>query len=207
VTGWLWVLLAAAFVVLVWVAVLCAARVGRLDRLHVRTDAARAGLESALERRAGVALTVAAVVDGAVVDGAVVDGAAVDGAAAPGHEEVAGRLRTAVTAARAARVFDTDREVPENALGRALAGVDRSGLPPAVLEELVDAEQLLILARRVHNDAVRDTLGLRSRRLVRWLHLYGTAPLPAYFEIADAEAGVTTAAPAHAGERPGMAPR
>jgi hypothetical protein len=50
---------------------------------------------------------------------------------------------------------------------------------------LVDAEQLLVLARRVHNDAVRDTLGLRSHRLVRWLRLAGTAPMPAYFEIAD----------------------
>jgi hypothetical protein len=68
----------------------------------------------------------------------------------------------------------------------------------AVLEELVDAEQLVILARRVHNDAVRDTLGLRSRRLVRWLHLAGTAPLPAYFEIADADAGVTITAPSAA---------
>ena len=62
-------------------------------------------------------------------------------------------------------------------------------------DELVDAEQLVILARRVHNDAVRDTRGLRSRRLVRWLHLAGTAPMPEYFEIADPEAGVTTAAP------------
>jgi hypothetical protein len=37
----------------------------------------------------------------------------------------------------------------------------------------------------VHNDAVRDTLDLRSRRLVRGLRLAGTAPAPAYFEIAD----------------------
>jgi 8-oxo-dGTP pyrophosphatase MutT (NUDIX family) len=44
-----------------------------------------------------------------------------------------------------------------------------------------------MLARRVHNDAVRDTLTLRSRRLVRWLRLAGTAPHPAYFEIVDVE--------------------
>ena len=37
----------------------------------------------------------------------------------------------------------------------------------------------------MHNDAVRDTLDLRSRRLVRWLRLAGTAPAPVYFEIAD----------------------
>ncbi|WP_219413650.1 NUDIX hydrolase [Pseudonocardia nigra] len=193
-TTWAWVLLAVAVVVVVWVTLLCAARVSRLDRLHVRTDAARAGLESALERRAGAALAVAAVVDPAVVDPAVVDAA--------GAIDHARRLGEAVTRVRAARVLDADREASENALGRVLAAVDRSALPAAVLEELVDAEQLLILARRVHNDAVRDTLGLRSRRLVRWLHLAATAPLPAYFEIADAEPGVTTTAPVHRPERP-----
>jgi len=34
---------------------------------------------------------------------------------------------------------------------------------------------------------VRDTLVLRSRRMVRWLRLAGTASAPAYFEIADPE--------------------
>ncbi|MFC4944584.1 NUDIX hydrolase [Pseudonocardia sp. GCM10023141] len=80
-----------------------------------------------------------------------------------------------------------EREAAENALGRALAGLDRAG--PADLAELGDAERQVALARRVHNDAVRDTLGLRSRRMVRWLRLAGTAPMPAYFEIADPEAG------------------
>ena len=47
----------------------------------------------------------------------------------------------------------------------------------------------------MHNDAVRDTLALRSRRLVRWLRLAGTAPLPAYFEIADAAPERSAAAP------------
>ena len=68
----------------------------------------------------------------------------------------------------------------------------RPGRPPAdVRAALVDAEQLLVLARRVHNDAVRDTLGLRSHRLVRWLRLAGTAPMPTYFEIADPPATLT----------------
>ena len=96
-----------------------------------------------------------------------------------------------------ARVGGGDREGAENVLGRELALVPRTELADAVLEELADAEQLLLLARRVHNDAVRDTLELRSRRLVRWLHLAGTAPMPEYFEIADAESGVTATAPAH----------
>ncbi|GAA1173053.1 NUDIX hydrolase [Pseudonocardia alaniniphila] len=169
----LWMLVVAVGLVLVWATVLCFARVRRLDRLHVRTDAARAGLEAALDRRAAAALSAAEVAEGDGADG----------------------LRAAVAAAHSARACAGDREAAENVLGRALGTLDRSVLPPALLAELIDAEQLLILARRVHNDAVRDTLGLRSRRLVRWLHLAGTAPLPAYFEIADPETGVTTTAP------------
>ena len=76
-------------------------------------------------------------------------------------------------------------EVAENTLTRRLAAVDLAALPAALAAELADAEQSVLIARRVHNDAVRDTLDLRSRRLVRWLRLAGTAPVPAYFEIAD----------------------
>lgn len=170
----MWTLVVLGVAVLLWVTVLTVARIGRLDRLHRRTDAARAALVSALERRASAALGVAAVLETTGADPAP--------------------LRSAVLASRVAGVGGGDRETAENALGRALATTDRSGLPSAVLEELVDAEQLVILARRVHNDAVRDTLGLRSRRLVRWLRVAGTAPLPEYFEIVDAEPGVTTAA-------------
>jgi hypothetical protein len=42
-------------------------------------------------------------------------------------------------------------------------------------------------ARRFHNDAVRDALVVRDRRLVRWLRLAGSAPHPAYFEMDDEE--------------------
>ena len=48
-----------------------------------------------------------------------------------------------------------------------------------------DAEVRVLLARRFHNDAVRDTLALRERRWVRLLRLGGRAPLPSYFEIAE----------------------
>ncbi len=54
-----------------------------------------------------------------------------------------------------------------------------------MVAELADAEARVLIARRFHNDAVRDTLALRTRRPVRWLHLGGTAPLPTYFEIAE----------------------
>jgi hypothetical protein len=99
------------------------------------------------------------------------------------------RLRATPTSHAPSSALDS--EAAANALGRALARVDRAALPPDLRAALTDAEQLLVLARRVYNDAVRDTLGLRSRRLVRWLRLAGTAPMPAYFEIADPAPALT----------------
>jgi len=187
-TALVWVLAVVAFLMLAGLSTLVATRIRRLDRLHVRTDAARAGLEAALERRADAALAVAAALE------------AIDRGSAGG-------LRVAVAGARAAGAGGGEREGVENVLGRELSAVPRTGVPDDVLEELVDAEQLLILARRVHNDAVRDTRELRSRRLVRWLHLAGTAPMPEFFEIADADSGVTMGTRTAAGPaRPPVAP-
>lgn len=159
-------LLVCLALVLCWTVLVSVTRLQRLDRLHRRTDAARAGLAEALRRRAELALAVAAV-----------------------RPDVADPLRAAVRAAEAAGppgLLGSGREAAENTLGRRLAGFDRAGLPPSLRAELGDSEQLLTVARSVHNDAVRDTLVLRSRRLVRWFRLAGTAPMPAYFEIADA---------------------
>ncbi|HEY0815420.1 MAG TPA: NUDIX hydrolase [Pseudonocardia sp.] len=135
-----------------WALVVCVTRARRLHRLHIRVDAARAGLEAALTRRVSAATQVGVELSDA---------------------------------------SDLDPQDGANALSRALARFDRSRLPTDVCAELVDAEQLVAVARRVHNDAVRDTLGLRSLRLVRWLQLAGTAPMPAYFEMADPEHRLT----------------
>jgi 8-oxo-dGTP pyrophosphatase MutT (NUDIX family) len=134
-------------------------RANRLDRLHVRTDAAAAGLAAALERRAVVARSIAAVL--------------------PSSRGKA--LRAAADAAEHAK--PADRETAENALSRALAQLPE--LPSGLGAELVDAQQRVMIARRVHNDAVRDTLALRGTRLVRWLRLAGTTAMPRYFEIAE----------------------
>ncbi|MCW2631688.1 MAG: putative conserved rane protein, partial [Pseudonocardia sp.] len=150
-------LIVVAVVVLLVIA-LCVARAIRLDRLHIRTDAAYAALLAALERRAVVARAVAVLI---------------------GDE----RLRAAAASAETATA--AQRETAENELGQLIGGLERSALPAELALELIDAEQRVMLARRVHNDAVRDTLGLRSRRLVRWFRLAGVTPLPAYFEIAD----------------------
>ncbi|MFF0488086.1 NUDIX domain-containing protein [Nocardia sp. NPDC004068] len=139
----------------------------RLDRLHVRGDQARHALEAALGRRAVVARTVAITLAGLDPDAA----------------DRAKNLQA--LADRAGRADWADRETAENQLAAALAGLDIALLPPQLVAELADAEARVLIARRFHNDAVRDTLALRTRRPVRWLHLGGTAPLPMYFEIAE----------------------
>ncbi|HWF70075.1 MAG TPA: NUDIX domain-containing protein [Mycobacterium sp.] len=130
----------------------------RLDRLHVRYDLSWQALDGALGRRAVVARAVAA------------------GSAA---EQLAALADAAERAPRQAR------EACENDLSAALAMVDPASMPAGLIAELADAEARVLLARRFHNDAVRDTLALRERRLVRLLRLGGTASLPSYFEIAE----------------------
>ncbi|HEX2402831.1 MAG TPA: NUDIX domain-containing protein, partial [Mycobacterium sp.] len=93
--------------------------------------------------------------------------------------------RLATLADTAERAPRTAREAAENELSAALAVVDPVSLPVALVAELADAEARVLLARRFHNDAVRDTLALRERPAVRILRLGGTATLPSYFEIAE----------------------
>ncbi|MCR3753016.1 NUDIX hydrolase [Lentzea californiensis] len=126
----------------------------RLDRLHVRTDAAWAAVDAALARRAVVVRALL-------------------------NPELSAAASKAEAASRA------DREAAENELSALLGALDRSAVATALAAELSDAEERVMLARRVHNDAVRDTLLLRRRRVVRWLRLAGTAPQPSYFEIAE----------------------
>lgn len=155
--------------VLVAVAVLAAAvawafqTANRLNRLHVRCDLSWQALDAALARRAVVARAVAIEAYG---------------------DAVAGR-RLAALADVAERASRDSRETAENALSAELAMVDTEALPHAMVAELADAEARVLLARRFHNDAVRDTVALRERPLVRALHLGGTAPMPTYFEIVE----------------------
>jgi 8-oxo-dGTP pyrophosphatase MutT (NUDIX family) len=135
----------------------------RLDRLHVRYDLSWQVLDGALARRAVVARAVAVDSYGAGPEG----------------------KRLAALAGTAERAPRAGREAAENELSAALALVDPVSLPVALVAELADAEARVMLARRFHNDAVRDTLALRERPAVRWLRLGGTAALPTYFEIAE----------------------
>lgn len=132
----------------------------RLDRLHVRVDLAWQALDAALARRAVVARSIGA------------------GLGADGRELI-------VAADRAEGAARVDREATENVVSSALGQIDSASLRSQLVTELADAETRVMIARRFHNDAVRDTLALRNRRPVRLLHLGGTAPTPLYFEIVE----------------------
>jgi ABC-type transporter Mla MlaB component len=137
----------------------------RLDRLHARLDAAAGALDDQLQVRAEAAARFA-------LDGEL-------------PRESVAELAQAAEIAAEAPGLGHDREAAENTLSRALseitgiAGVDAAGFA------LADAVTRASFARRFHNDAVRDVLVVRRRRIVRYLRLAGRAPLPAYFEIVE----------------------
>jgi 8-oxo-dGTP pyrophosphatase MutT (NUDIX family) len=159
---WLIAALVLLLAVLLVVGALAYQTANRLDRLHVRYDLSWQALDGALARRAVVARAVAA--------------DALDGSAG---KQLVGLADAAERAPRHAR------EACENELSAALAMVNPPSLPAGLIAELADAEERVLLARRFHNDAVRDTLALRERRMVRLLRLGGRASLPSYFEIAE----------------------
>jgi 8-oxo-dGTP pyrophosphatase MutT (NUDIX family) len=168
VTVWLVVLGAFVVIVVALVGMWAFLTADRLDRLHVRYDLSWQALDAALARRAVVARAVASDAYGSVVEG----------------------KRLTAMAAAAERASRPGRETAENELSAALAMVDVARLPAGLVAELADAEARVLLARRFHNDAVRDTLALRERPAVRLLRLGGHAALPTYFEVAErAEAG------------------
>lgn len=143
---------------------------GRLDRLHARIDAAAAALDAQLRRRAEAAAVFAGVA--ALLPAVTIE------------------LTQAVELAGQAQGLGHEREAVENRVSRALQSAattsprafDRGA--PAVAA-LVDEATRATFARRFHNDAVRDGLVVRRRRVVRWLRLAGRAPQPSYFEIDD----------------------
>lgn len=158
-----WSLTAVLVVVLVAIAVWAFQTANRLDRLHVRYDLSWQALDAALARRAVVARAIAADAYGNTPQGA----------------------RLVALADAAERSPRYAREGSENELSTELSLVDPEAVPAGLTAELAEAESRVLLARRFHNDAVRDTLALRERRPVRWLKLGGHAPLPTYFEIAE----------------------
>jgi hypothetical protein len=146
---------------------------GRLDRLHVRVDAARDALDAQLVRRTAAALELAhaGLLDPAtsVLLAEEAYGAQTADATerARSESELTGALHASIPDAPTVALL---RESPR--------GTD-------LLEALRASCAQVVLARRFYNDAVRATQALRNRRLVRWLRLAGTAPYPRTFEMDD----------------------
>lgn len=163
---WILVALVAIGLYLSWTA-------GRLDRLHARIDATRAGLDAQLLRRASVAQELAT-----------------SGVLDPAASIV---LYEAAHAARQAE--EEQREVAESDLSQALravfadpAQVEAVREAPggeAAAHELTEAVRRVPMARRFHNDAVGAARRLRQHRKVRWFRLAGHAPFPMAFEMDD----------------------
>ncbi len=160
---WPVVVVAVLLVLLMAVAAWGYQTANRLNRLHVRYDLSWQALDAALARRAVVARAVAVDAYGGASEG----------------------RRLAALADAAERAPRHAREARENELSAALAMVDPGSLPTALIAELADAEARVLLARRFHNDAVRDARALGERPVVRAFRLGGTATLPSYFEIAE----------------------
>ncbi len=174
-----WTLLALAVLL---VAVYISWTAGRLDRLHARVDAAWAGLDAALVRRAAAARAVVLHLPPRAPQTAVLERAA---AAALLGGPVA-------------------REAVENELSVAL----RAALPllptfgsSPVREELDDAAGRVGLARSFHNSAVTNARAQRVKRVPRTLRLAGHRVLPQHFDIDDTAlpAAVCSAGPGEVG--------
>jgi hypothetical protein len=135
---------------------------GRLDRLHARVDAAWAGLDAQLVRRAAAARELVPAVS---------------------DPEVARALDAA--AALALEAGPDGREEVENDLSRVLKTAVPLVTSGTDLDRLQSTATRVALARSFHNAAVKDTRTVRWRRIPRLLRLAGHRAMPVFFEIDD----------------------
>jgi hypothetical protein len=184
------VLQVASFVVILVVAVAwyLSYSAARLDRLHAKVEGAMSALDAQLVRRAEATLELA---NGDVLDPASallladaatesierttehpVDEDLLDGQHFGGREDVESDLTAVLVAALTDEVV-TGLRVRDDAF--ALEALDR-----------IAASGLRVrMARRFHNDAVREVRRVRGKRAVRWFRLAGHAALPDRVEFDD----------------------
>lgn len=177
------VLQLATFVVIVLIGVAwyLSYSAARLDRLHAKVEGAMSALDAQLVRRAEAALELA---NSGVLDPAsalLIAGAAteslerttehpvsddlLDGQHFGGREQVESDLSAALAAV-----------LPEPVVQEVRAGDD--GLVSGALDRVAASALRVQLARRFHNDAVRDVRRVRAKWSVRAFGLAGYAALP-----------------------------
>ncbi len=135
----------------------------RLDKLHLRCEAAKATLDQAAIRRSVAAHEMS-------LSGLLGDPAST--------------LLVGDAASAAQESADDARWLAESDLTAALHLVELPTNGPQAAQ-LSDAARRLAMARRIHNDVVASTLALRSRRRVSWFHLAGHAKAPSMVAFDD----------------------
>ena len=181
----------ATFVVVVLIAVAwyLSYSAARLDRLHAKVEGAMSALDAQLIRRAEASLELAnsGVLDPAsallIADAATeslerttehpVTGDLLDGQHFGGREQVESDLTAALEAALPESLVNDLRESDGDLVSDTLGRVASSGFR-------------VQLARRFHNDAVREVRRVRAKRSVRLFRLAGYAALPEPVEFDDA---------------------
>jgi hypothetical protein len=159
----------------------------RLDRLHSRVEGALSALDAQLVRRAEATLEL---VNSGGLDPAsalILAGAAAESLEA--HNERAGDdLLEGQTFAGRELIESDLTEALQIALSpQAVAEVRQvpGGAGDAALGRVRAATLRVQLARRFHNDAVKDVQRVRRKAVVRWFRLAGHAELPATIEFDD----------------------
>lgn len=159
----------------------------RLDRLHAKVEGALSALDAHVVRRAEAAVELA---NSGALDPA--SGFLLVGAASESLERVN------------ERTFESDllegqhfagREVVESELTEVLHAAlppevtrdidSRGGPGAAALERVREAGLRVQLARRFHNDAVKEVQRVRRKRIVRLFRLAGYAEMPRTVEFDD----------------------
>lgn len=160
----------------------------RLDRLHAKVEGAVSALDAQLVRRAEATLELAT--SGAIDPATsllLADAASealerhthhplshdpLDGQTFAGREDTEANLTEALRAALVEPTVSELRRDPDSPGAEALARVESAALR-------------VQLARRFHNDAVREVRRVRSKWVVRLFRLAGHAALPQPVEIDD----------------------
>ncbi|MEO7423367.1 MAG: hypothetical protein ABIU87_13385 [Ornithinibacter sp.] len=184
------VLQVATFVVIVLIAVAwyLSYSAARLDRLHAKVEGAMSALDAQLVRRAESTLELAnsGALDPAssflIAEAATeslerttehpVGGDLLDGQHFGGREDVETDLSSVLRAALTEDVVGDLRAGPGGVADEALQRIAASGLR-------------VQLARRFHNDAVRDVRRVREKTVVRGFRLAGHAALPDRVDFDD----------------------
>lgn len=184
-----WVAVITALMAAAWYLSYNAAR---LDRLHARVEGSLSALDAQLVRRAEATLELANSGSLDPASALILAGAASESLEA--HDERAGYQRPGDDLLEG-QLF-SGGEVAESDLTQAL----QIALTAPVVEQLHDDPGLaggpaltrvraaalrVQLARRFHNDAVKDVQRVRRKAVVRWFRLAGHAEMPQTIEFDD----------------------